>query len=181
MIVLDTNVISEVLRPSPEPAVLAWLRVNRRRDLWTCSVVLAELFSGVDLMPSGRRQQILREKTEQMVSMLFAGQILNFDVAAARAYGRILAKRQSMGRPIAELDAQIAAIAGIRRRTCHAQFSRLRALRHPSDKSLGTPLIPLRRPLHRSSFRALCWPSRRPRNQRNPHQHTTHAGQLRIR
>jgi hypothetical protein len=134
VIVLDTNVISEVLRPSPEPAVLAWLRVNRRRDLWTCSVVLAELFSGVDLMPSGRRQQILREKTEQMVSMLFAGQILNFDVAAARAYGRILAKRQSMGRPIAELDAQIAAIA--------SAFGATLATRNiPDFEHCGIPLI----------------------------------------
>jgi predicted nucleic acid-binding protein len=111
VILLDTNVISEVLRPAPEPAVLAWLRLSRRRELWTCSIVLAELFSGVDMMPAGKRQQILREKMDDLVSTLFAGQISNFDVAAARAYGSILARRQAMGHRISELDAQIAAIA----------------------------------------------------------------------
>jgi predicted nucleic acid-binding protein len=111
VILLDTNVISEVLRSAPEPAVLAWLRTIRRLELWTCSIVLAELYSGVDLMPAGKRQMILREKMEQLVSTLFAGQILNFDVAAARAYGQILAKRQATGHPIVELDAKIAALA----------------------------------------------------------------------
>jgi len=111
MIVLDTNVISEALRPDPDATVMAWLRLFRRRELWTSSVVLAELFSGVDLMPDGRRKQILREKMEQLVLMLFSGQILTFDVAAARAYGPILASRQAMGRPIDEMDALIAATA----------------------------------------------------------------------
>jgi predicted nucleic acid-binding protein len=110
MIVLDTNVISEVLRPAPEPKVLSWLRSVPRRDIWTCTVVLAELFSGVDLMPAGKRQQLLREKMEQLVPTLFVNQILLFDLTAARAYGPILATRQAKGRPIDEIDAQIAAI-----------------------------------------------------------------------
>jgi predicted nucleic acid-binding protein len=111
MIVLDTNVISEVLRPIPEPAVLNWLRSMRRGDLWTSSIVLAELLSGVDLLPAGKRQQFLREKMEQMVSTIFTGRILTFNFAAARAYGSILATRQRMGRPIDEMDALIAATA----------------------------------------------------------------------
>jgi hypothetical protein len=109
MIVLDTNVISEVLRPIPEPAVLDWLRLMRRSELWTSSIVVAELFSGVDLMPAGKRQQTLREKMEQMVSTIFTGRILTFNSDAARAYGPILATRQRMGRPIDEMDALIAA------------------------------------------------------------------------
>lgn len=113
MIVFDTNVISEVLRPVPEPAVLDWLRSVPRREIWTCTVVLAELFSGVDLMPSGKRQQLLREKMEQLVPTLFMNQILVFDLLAARAYGPILAARHAMGRPIDEIDAQIAAIAKV--------------------------------------------------------------------
>jgi hypothetical protein len=113
MIVLDTNVISEVLRPTPEPEVLSWLRSVPRRDIWTCTVVLAELFSGVDLMPAGKRQQLLREKMEQLVPTLFVDQILLFDLSAARAYGPILAARQTKGRPIDEIDAQIAAIAKV--------------------------------------------------------------------
>jgi predicted nucleic acid-binding protein len=111
MIVLDTNVISEVLRPTPEPAVLEWLGSVPRRELWTSTVVLAELFSGVELMPAGKRRQLLRDKMELLVSTLFSGRILVFDLAAARAYGPILAARQSMGRPIDVTDAQIAAIA----------------------------------------------------------------------
>jgi predicted nucleic acid-binding protein len=113
MIVFDTNVISEVLRPAPEPAVLAWLRSVPRREIWTCTIVLAELFSGVDLMPVGKRQQRLREKMEQLVPTLFMNQILLFDLSAARAYGPILAARQATGRPIDEIDAQIAAIAKV--------------------------------------------------------------------
>lgn len=113
MIVFDTNVISEVLRPAPEPAVLAWLHSVSRREIWTCTVVLAELFSGVDLMPAGKRQQLLREKMEQVVPTLFMGQILLFDLSAACAYGPILAARQANGRPIDEIDAQIAAIAKV--------------------------------------------------------------------
>ena len=113
MIVLDTNVISEVLRPVPEPEVLSWLRSVPRCDIWTCTVVLAELFSGADLMPAGKRQQLLREKMEQLVPTLFVDQILLFDLSAARAYGPILAARQAKGRPIDEIDAQIAAIAKV--------------------------------------------------------------------
>jgi toxin FitB len=113
MIVFDTNVISEVLRPAPEPAVLAWLRSVPRREIWTCTVVLAELFSGVDLMPAGKRRQLLREKMEQLVPTLFMNQILLFDLSSARAYGSILAARHAIGRPIDEIDAQIAAIVKV--------------------------------------------------------------------
>lgn len=73
-------------------------------------MVLAELFSGVELMPKGKRQQLLRDKMELLVSTLFSGRILVFDLAAARAYGQILAARKSKGHPIGEFDAQIAAI-----------------------------------------------------------------------
>jgi hypothetical protein len=111
MIVFDTNVISETLRPVPEQAVLTWMRSIPRREIWTCTIVLAELFSGVDLMPTGKRQRLLREKMELMVPALFMGQVLVFDIPAARAYGPILAVRKTKGRPIDEFDAQIAAIA----------------------------------------------------------------------
>jgi predicted nucleic acid-binding protein len=111
MIVFDTNVISETMRPAPEPAVLSWIHSIPRREIWTCTVVLAELFSGVDLMAAGKRQQLLREKLEQLVPALFLNQIFLFDLAAARAYGPILAARRASGRPIDQFDAQIAAIA----------------------------------------------------------------------
>jgi predicted nucleic acid-binding protein len=111
MIVFDTNVISETMRPAPEATVLRWVRSIPHREIWTCTVVLAELFSGVDLMPTGKRQQPLREKMEQLVPALFLNQNLTFDLSAARDYGPILATRKASGRPIDQFDAQIAAIA----------------------------------------------------------------------
>ena len=111
MIVLDTNVISEVLRPAPETAVLSWLRSVPRREICTCTVVLAELFSGVDRMPAGKRRQLLQEAMGQLVATLFTGRVLTFDLAAARCYGPLLAKCQAIGRPIDEMDALIAATA----------------------------------------------------------------------
>ena len=111
MILLDTNVISEMMRSRPEPMVSAWLDRQPEEELWTASVVLAELLAGIELMPSGRKQRTLREAVEGMIAEDFRGQILNFDLQAARQYGRILAIRRKMGHPIREFDAQIAAIA----------------------------------------------------------------------
>lgn len=111
MILLDTNVISEIMRERPEPAVSAWLRGRSRLELWTASVVIAELLSGIDLMPAGRKQKVLREAVEGMIAEDFRGQILNFDLSAARCYGQILSSRQRICHRIRELDAQIAAIA----------------------------------------------------------------------
>jgi predicted nucleic acid-binding protein len=111
MFLLDTNVISEFTRPHPAPAVAAWMRTQPRSELWTASIVVAELLSGIELLPAGRKKQALRESVEKAIAIDFRGQILKFDVPAARAYGRILSTRQQMGRPIREMDAMIAAIA----------------------------------------------------------------------
>jgi predicted nucleic acid-binding protein len=111
MILLDTNVLSEVMRERPEPAVSAWLRASPRTEFWTASIVVAELVSGIDRMPAGRKQAALREAIEGMIAGDFRGQILKFDVPAARRYGQILASRQQLGRPIAQMDALIAATA----------------------------------------------------------------------
>ena len=111
MILLDTNVISEVMKLRPEAAVMAWIDAQDGYDLCTCTIVAAEIFSGLDLMPAGRRQVQLREKTEFMFSDLFAGRILGFDLPAARAYGAILKSRKAIGRPIDQTDAFIGAIA----------------------------------------------------------------------
>jgi predicted nucleic acid-binding protein len=113
MILLDTNVISEMMRERPEPAVSAWLDKQPEEELWTASVVLAELLSGIDLMPAGRKQRVLRNAVEGMIAEDFRGRILNFDLPAARYYGQILSFRQGMGRRIREMDAQIAAIAKV--------------------------------------------------------------------
>jgi predicted nucleic acid-binding protein len=111
MILLDTNVISEMMRERPDRAVSNWLRANPRKEFWTSSVVIAELISGVDLMPEGRKQEMLREAIEGVIAEDFKGQILKFDVSAARHYGHVLLMRQLIGRPIREMDALIAATA----------------------------------------------------------------------
>ena len=113
MILLDTNVISEMMRVRPNPAVLAWLDKQPQEELWTASVVLAELLSGIEIMPAGRKQKALREAVEEMIAVDFRGQVLNFDLRAARQYGHILSQRRKIGRPIREFDAQIAAIANV--------------------------------------------------------------------
>jgi predicted nucleic acid-binding protein len=111
MILLDTNVISELMRPRPEPAVSRWLMAMPREECWTTSVVIAELLSGIESMPPGRKQRALREAIEGMIAEDFRGQIFSFDLDSARRYGPILSARQRIGRPISQLDAQIAAIA----------------------------------------------------------------------
>jgi predicted nucleic acid-binding protein len=113
MILLDTNVISETMRERPDPLVRAWIRQHTRAEVWTASVVIAELLAGIESMPSGRRQRALREAVDQMIVDDFRGQILAFNLPAARQFGQILASRQKIGRPIREMDAQIAAIARV--------------------------------------------------------------------
>ena len=111
MILLDTNVLSEMMRPLPEPLVSAWVDNQPEEELWTASIVLAELHSGVDLMPIGRRQKALREAVEEMIVGDLRGRIFKFDENAARRYGQIFSHRQKIGRPIKEMDALIAATA----------------------------------------------------------------------
>jgi toxin FitB len=113
MILLDTNVISEMMRARPEPAVSAWLDRQLESELWTTSVVVAELLSGIDMMPEGRKQRVLREAVEGMIAEDFRDRILDFDLSAARHYGQVLATRRKVGHPIREFDAQIAAIARV--------------------------------------------------------------------
>ena len=111
MILLDTNVISEAMRPVPEPSVMAWLNSQNTAELWTSTIVAAEVYSGLDLMPAGKRQRQLLEGAELMFNRFFGARILGFDLLAARAYGAVLKARQAMGLPIDEMDALLAATA----------------------------------------------------------------------
>ena len=111
MIVVDTNVLSEVLRPAPEPRVLAWLTTKPRSALFTTSITRAEILYGVRLMPEGRRRDALVEAVQAIFDEDFAGQVLSFDNDAADCYAEIAAGRRSAGRPISQFDAMIAAVA----------------------------------------------------------------------
>ena len=110
MIVLDTNVLSEEMKPVPVPAVHNWLSRQNPLDLYTTAVTEAEIVYGITILPDGRRKREL-EIAAQAIFALFAGRILPFDRAAAREFALIVADRRRAGRPIEILDAQIAAIA----------------------------------------------------------------------
>ncbi|GAA4341879.1 type II toxin-antitoxin system VapC family toxin [Pigmentiphaga soli] len=111
MIVLDTNVLSEILRPAPDPQMLAWLESQPRFALFTTTVTQGELLHGVRLLPDGQRKSALLTAVQAIFAADFAGQVLGFDSDAAGAYAEIAATRRAMGRPISQFDAMIAAIA----------------------------------------------------------------------
>jgi toxin FitB len=111
VIVLDTNVLSELMRPTPSPAVLRWMSTLPASGLFTTSVTQAELLVGARLLPSGRRRSTLQQLMAAMFDEDFAGRVLAFDQAAVPLYVEIVVDRRATGRPISQFDAQIAAIA----------------------------------------------------------------------
>jgi len=111
MIILDTNVISEGFRVLPDRVVRSWLDRQTPSDLFLCAPVLAELRYGVERLPAGRRRTELDHLVSNAEQDLFANRLLPVDREAAHAFGRVTAKRASMGRPILPMDGMIAAIA----------------------------------------------------------------------
>ena len=111
MIVLDTNVVSELMKSSPDESVVGWATGEPATSLYTTSITLAEILHGILLLPSGKRRAGLEAAAEAMFHEDFAGRVLAFGADAARSYARIAADRRRAGRPIAHFDAQIAAIA----------------------------------------------------------------------
>ena len=111
MILLDTNIVSELMRPMPSQTVMSWLAAQPAASLFISAVTEAELRYGVLLLPEGRKRAELVAAIEGMLAEDFVGRILPFDSAAAVAFAAIAAGRRQAGRPISQFDAQIAAIA----------------------------------------------------------------------
>ena len=111
MIVLDTNVLSEVMRLSPSEQVLSWMATRSPSQLFTTAITQAEILYGVELLPKGKRRAELHSAVEAMFEYDFAGRILPFDSEAAQIFSKIAAHRRALGRAIAQMDAQIASIA----------------------------------------------------------------------
>lgn len=109
MIILDTNVISETLRPNPHYNVLTWLNEKDNDDLYLSAVVLAELFSGVVCMPDGKRKREFRFKLAEAVQIRFDEQTLPFDTLCAMQYAELMGKNQRQGRLMSMADTQLAA------------------------------------------------------------------------
>ena len=114
MFLLDTNVVSELLRPSPNPAVESWVADRRATELHFSAIGEAELRYGVEILPAGRRRNALALAIEAILREDFEYRVLPFDRGAAREYAHIAASRRAAGRPVAPTDIQIAAIAGSR-------------------------------------------------------------------
>ena len=111
MILLDTNVISELMRAEPAQIVLDWFGNHEAGDLFISAVTEAELRTGVAILPEGQRRDRLQLAIDAMIYQDFQGRVLPFDSLAAKAYAEIAAQRRAAGHPIAEADCQIAAIA----------------------------------------------------------------------
>jgi predicted nucleic acid-binding protein len=111
MIVFDTNVVSELMKSSPTPVVVAWMSGIVADELFTTTVTVAEIFYGIEILPKGRRRDQLLRQAEGTFSEDFGGRILSFDERAAHEYAHIASERRLRGRPILFADAQIAAIA----------------------------------------------------------------------
>ena len=110
MIVLDTNVISELTRQAPAPRVISWLDSLAAAEVATTAITAAELLYGVARLPGGRRKTTLKAAVDGLLSDDFQGRVLAFDEPAARRYADIVTARERLGRPIGAADAQIAAI-----------------------------------------------------------------------
>lgn len=113
MIILDTNVVSELMRSAPEPRVLRWLGSQAAEDLHVTAVTMAEILYGIDLISGGRRRDVVRGGAEKMFGDVFAERILAFEDRAAHAFSQIASARRRQGKPMSEFDAQIAAITRV--------------------------------------------------------------------
>lgn len=114
MIVLDTNVISELARTSPDGNVLSWLDALPAADVSTTAVTVAELRYGVARLPDGRRKTRLRDAIDTLISEDLGGRVESFDIAAAAEYATVVADRERLGYPVSVADAQIAAVCRAR-------------------------------------------------------------------
>lgn len=113
MIVLDTNVISEAMRPQPNQAVLAWLNRQQSSQIFITTISIAEIGYGLRVLADGKRRSLLQSRFDQFIALGFESRILNFDKQAADAYAEIMAFRKEIGSPMSFPDAQIAAITQV--------------------------------------------------------------------
>lgn len=113
MIVLDTNVLSELARPRPDDRVVAWLDALPSTEVATTAITAAELLYGVARLPAGRRRAELTEVVQTVIHEDFDRRVLPFDVEAAAAYAIVVRDREAAGRPVSMADAQIAAVCRV--------------------------------------------------------------------
>jgi hypothetical protein len=134
MIVLDTNVLSALMRAEPDRPVVRWLDRLAAESIWTTSITVFEVRFGLEVLPAGERKAALQHAFDQVIDEDLRGRVLDFDARAASVAGQIAAKLRSLGRPVDMRDAQIAGIIAARRATLAT-----RNVRHFVDA--GIPVI----------------------------------------
>lgn len=133
MIILDTNVVSELMRPDPAPQVASWVRSLDRRELRTTSVTLAEIRYGIARLPDGRRKQALLTAADDIFAT-FGDQVLPIDASAAEQYAVIASGRERAGKPIQGFDALIAAV-------CRSRTAALATRNTPDFAGTGIEVV----------------------------------------
>ena len=117
MIVLDTNVVSDIIRPTPSEQVLRWISSQPALLLYTTSITQAEMFYAMEILTKGKKKKALEDALEGMFAEDFRDRVLAFDLSCSKHYADNAAGRKSLGRPISQFDGQIAAIARARKAT----------------------------------------------------------------
>lgn len=134
MILLDTNVLSEMMKTRPDPGVMAWLDAQPGNELVICSISVAEILYGIARMPSGKRKDVLAAGADTLINKLFAGSVLAFDADAALHYAALVSASEAKGRAAGMADGQIAAIARL--------YGAKIATRNTRDfEAFGVPLV----------------------------------------
>lgn len=111
MILVDTNVISELMRPTPSSAVISWIDEQETINLFISTITIAEITYGIRVMPKGKKREKIQTAFSRAIDEVFAYRIISFDNEAAYAYGEIMGRRKELGHPMSVIDGQIAAIA----------------------------------------------------------------------
>ncbi|MGO9186136.1 type II toxin-antitoxin system VapC family toxin [Mycobacterium sp.] len=124
MILLDTNVLSALMRREPDRAVVAWLDDQPGESIWTTTITILEVRTGIELLEQGRRRRQLEQAFGELLTEDLGGRVQPFDQPAAEAAASIAAARQRAGRPVEIRDVQIAGIATARRATLATRNTR---------------------------------------------------------
>ncbi len=134
MIILDTDVLSALMRPTPDEQVMAWLDGQAQTSVWITSVTVLEIQFGLQIMSAGRRRSLLMKAFEAVLTDKIEGRIAPFDTAAAHCCAGLIASRHKIGRPLELSDTMIAGIV----LACHASLA-TRNVRHFED--LSVPVV----------------------------------------
>ncbi len=131
MIILDTNVLSALMRRAADPRVVAWLDRQARTSVWITSVTILEIQFGLQILPAGRRRSLLMNAFDEVLANEIGQRVAGFDAVAAQHAAGLMASRQKKGRPVDLRDTMIAGIA----MACHATLA-TRNTQHFKDLSI---------------------------------------------